>query len=254
MVLFFISLFFFFFKTQGLRPPDQEAKKRKKDDFQKEEKEKDDFIDTYGNPDNEMYVPMGWVESGNPQDTNGDSQVYDDMPMGWTGAPVYQDEKGMDKEPMDVHYANRRRRHLLSGSFMEHSHIGRRLLEPDDDGVAPVMEPPKDDGTAAPVMEPPKDDGTGGAAAPVAPVVPSPPKDGGSSRPDGKRKKIPSDRMSAIRKKKGMKTSDGIRRLPDFKDAPSSYSLTENDIRASFPYSIDEKTKQPRTSGKSLKF
>merc|ERR1711865_300761 len=126
----------------GLRPPDQEAKKRKKDDFQKEEKEKDDFIDTYGNPDNEMYVPMGW-----------------------TGAPVYEDEKGMDKEPMDVHYANRRRRHLLSGSFMEHSHIGRRLLEPDDDGVAPVMEPPKDDGTAAPVMEPPKDDGTGGAAA-----------------------------------------------------------------------------------------
>merc|ERR1711865_648356 len=176
----------------GLRPPDQEAKKRKKDDFQKEEKEKDDFIDTYGNPDNEMYVPMGWVESGNPQNTNGDSQVYDDMPMGWTGAPVYQDEKGMDKEPMDVHYANRRRRHLLSGSFMEHSHTGRRLLEPDDDGTAPVMEPPKDDGT-------------GGAAAPVAPVVPSPPKDGGSSRPDGKKKKKIHKNESLKKKKKKKK-------------------------------------------------
>jgi hypothetical protein len=44
------------------------------------------------------------------------------------------------------------------------------------------------------------------------------------------------------------KTSKGFKEIPSFVDAPPSYVLSENDLRASYPYSIDKNTGQPRKS------
>ena len=269
------------FDQRGLRPPDENDKEEKITGF---EDASDEAKDVERQRKQGTGATMADMQDTNFPDTtsstfesnsanngggtftcgeNGDESCDDDETNGesgygggYGGGYGYGDGYGT----VESNSANGVRRLFvdekkhLEGQVKDWFPVIRRILAP----VDPV-DPKDDTGTGT------DSDDTGDNADPVDPVeaekekVKEKEKEKKEKAKEKKKEKEKEEAAKALDpdnpayitgpdKGKQVQTSTGIKRLPDYTDAPSSYTLSENDLRAAYPWSYDAVTEQPRKS------
>jgi hypothetical protein len=248
----------------GLRPPDEDEEEQLIQDVKDKEKEEKEYEKTW-HEENDDSNTYGYGHDGYGDDGYGDDGYGDDG-YGATETSDYNTESGASVEPVLT------RRLAANQDWNSWTHtvgqwfqgplgpVGPVALE---QGTGRVTGRVTGRGLAGSATEP----ATGGAAV-VDPVEPgsgsgqTKPKQpdeeeekgetgatGGSGEGSGAGSGAGSGSGHYDKKGNALRP-DGkkFNVVPNYNDAPPSYALSENDIRAAYPYSIDSDTGAPRKS------
>jgi hypothetical protein len=242
----------------GLRPPDEDEEEQLIQDVKDKEKEEKEY--------ESIYKDETWHEENDDSNTDGYGyDGYGDDGYGATETSDYNTESGASVEPVSP---SRRLAAHQDWNSWTHT-VGQWFQGPLDPvgPVGPVGPVALEQGTgrdtgrglAGSATEP----ATGGAAV-VDPVKPG--SGSGQTKPKQPDKEEEKGETGATGgsgegsgtgsgsghydKKGNALRPDGKKFNvdPNYNDAPPSYALSENDIRAAYPYSIDSDTGAPRKS------